>query len=394
MADPTLVAGARDTYNIEVTNQVPLIQYDIANQIDCIDLEASPLTQVFRSLPRAPAHDDTIRWKEDEKVPKTDTTSGSTAIAGVTLTVTNADRWTAYDLGVIVTGTAANAVFRVLSKSGSDLTVMWVTTAPTGGVPASSTLLRIGNAFPQFEQYQAPVTTKEVDVVNYVQDMRHAISASDLHIDAQYWTSPADWPYQVRKKGIEHQQDIELSILFGASLFNTAQHDHPVGASKGIKQFITSNLDTQGETVLTRAEWDQFQLDVMENSTQETGHKYWFFCSHRIHAQICGFATGLEQTRTGQTELGMRTTLYHGPCGDVLIKPLPILTGLYDGSGFLLDMQPRRFRYRYFRGKDTKLRKLQLANGYTGQVWEWRTVFSLEFHHENLHGYMSGVAAA
>lgn len=396
MADPAVVGtsphstsdGARDTYS-STPSGVPLIAYDIANRIDCIDMELTPLTRVMRSLPKAPCHDTTIRWKEDEKVPEQDTVNGSVGATGTTLVVDNGARWSAYDLGC---NTQTLDVFRVLSRSTNTLTIQWITASPSI-VYDGAVLLRIGNAYPQFDVYQAPKSTIPVERTNYVQDTRHPQAASDLAIDAKYFFDPADWPYQIKKKGVEHQQALELSTLFGDDAFDVTTNDHPMGTAKGCYQFITTNVTDFAAVATTRATLNDFFEGVMENGTKESNHNYWFFTSHRIHSQICQFGSDIERTRAGQTELGMRITVFHTSIGPVRIKALPILTGVFDGMGFFLDMVPHRFKWRYWRGKDTRLRKLMLADGRTGEVWEWRTVHSLELHHEYNMGIITGVGA-
>ena len=374
--------GITDTNSRLTAGQIPQAKYDISDTIYTKNAKSAPFTWFLDQLGRKMGHDDTHRWYEQNAVPQRDTVDGSIASGAAAIVVDGVAKWTINDT---LWEPLANlqGVVTAINRTTSTLTITWIT---AGAIADGVTVMRIGNAYPQASTIELGPVSKEVEYKNYFQDMRHGRAISDVakadpvRVKTPYYDQVMQWAMW------QHEIEKEKTLLFGAASLDSTGATHPRGHSRGLYNFLTTNVTSVGG-VLTRAAWETFTTDITSKNMH--GNTNWCaFISARLRIQINGFTQQYERTNTFAEQFGMSVKNWLSPDGTVIklvTHPLFHFEGL-DGLGFLCNMDPEVMKYVYRTQFDTKRYDSILARGLSAYEDFYRTAFTLECKGEEING--------
>jgi hypothetical protein len=373
--------GAVDNVNRLTAGQIPQGVYDISDTIYTKNAKAAPFTWFLDAIGHGSGHDTTHRWYEQETVPQRDTISGSINGGATTLTVATASKWTVNDTLWEPNSNAQGIVTAVNFTTGV-LTITWITAA---ALADGTTVMRIGNQYPDYSQIQLGPVSREVEITNYFQDMRHGRAIADVTKHDPVRVTQPYWDQVMSAAMNQHSIEKEKTLLFGQASLDTTGVK-PRGAMRGLYNFLATNRTAVG-AALTRPVWETFCTDIVSRNTHP--NQNWVaFVSGRIRQQISGFSATFERTDTMAKQFGMAIEDWKCPDGTIIhlvTHPLFHFEGL-DGLGFLVNMSPEVCKYIARTVFDTKRYKSLLPYGLSGYEEYYRTCFTLEFKGEDING--------
>lgn len=91
---------------------------------------------------------------------------------------------------------------------------------------------------------------------------------------------------------------------------------------------------------------------------------------------------------------GMKTQRWETPHGTLHLKRHPLFSHESSTANMVVIIEPKRLKYRYIRGRDTKLIKARVEesdSGLDSQVHEYKTECGLEYHNIETFGILRGV---
>jgi len=255
-------------------------------------------------------------------------------------------------------------------------------------------LLIIGTASVEGATSNAARTYNPTKVSNYTQIFRESVDASGTWLSSSNMSSPHDWPYQHKKKGIEHLLEIEYSGLFGTPADGTQR------TSGGLLNFLTSNNQDAGGT-LSETELETFVRTIA--GPRGGNANLTLFASPLVVSVINNFAIGrlqVIQSDSGKAPTyGVKVMQYVSAHGTLSLVSHPLLAGaVYGGYAIAVDFKTDNLvRYRFLNGdgpgpsRDTKLLTNRQANDADGQKDEWLTECGWEIAQPARHGVLTGV---
>lgn len=384
------VSGQRTTQNVASSQRA----IDLRKQILLLDPSETPFTVVSQRTKggslRAAATDTTYSWHNDELTTRFDAVNNGSGITSNATTIA-VDTGTLFHAEDIVLNPRTGEQVRVSSISTNDLTVErgW---GATSGVAMNDDdpLLIIGSAAVEGDTSKSAVTANPTKVSNYTQIFRTPVEASGSWLTASNLSSPHDWPYQHKKKSIEHLIDIELSGLFGTPA------DGSQRTSGGLLNFLTSNNQDAGGT-FTETELETFVRTIA--GPRGGSANLTLFAAPLVVSVINDFAIGRLQVRSGETTYGLNVMEYISAFGTLKLVSHPLLSGaVYGGYAIAVDFKTDgTIRYRYLDGdgpgpsRDTKLLTNRQENDRDGMKDEWLTEAGWEVGLPKRHGVLTGV---
>lgn len=387
------VAGQRTTQNVASSQRV----IDLRKQILLLDPSETPFTVISQQTKggslRAAATDTTYSWHNDELVTRFDAVNNAGNITSSDTTI-EVDTGSLFHGEDIVLNPRTGEQIRVVSEASNIITVERGWGATTGtAMNDDDPLLIIGSAAVEGETSKSSVTQNPAKVSNYTQIFRSPVEASGTWLTASNESSPHDWPYQHKKKAIEHLIDIELSGLFGTP------SDGAQRTTGGLLNFLTSNNQAAGGT-LTEAELETFVRTIA--GPRGGNANLTLFAAPLVVSVINDFAVGrlhVQQGNAGNSTYGLNVMEYVSAFGTVKLVSHPLLTGaVYGGYAIAVDFKTDgTVRYRYLDGdgpgpsRDTKLLTNRQENDRDGLKDEWLTEAGWEVGLPKRHGVLTGV---
>lgn len=384
------VSGQRTTQNVASSQRA----IDLRKEILLLDPSETPFTVVSQNTKkgslRAPAVDTTINWHNDELTTRFDAVNNGSGITSSATTIA-VDTGSLFHAEDIVLNPRTGEQVRVSSISTNDLTVErgW---GATSGVAMNDNdpLLIIGSAAVEGETSKTAVTANPTKVSNYTQIFRTPVEASGSWLTASNQSAPHDWPYQHKKKAIEHLIDIELSGLFGTPSDGTQR------TAGGLLNFLTSNNQDAGGT-LTEAELETFLRTIA--GPRGGNANLTLFAAPLVISVINAFAVGRLHVVSKETSYGLNVMEYISAFGTMKLVSHPLLSGaVYGGYAIAVDFKTDgTIRYRFLSGdgpgpsRDTKLLTNRQENDRDGLKDEWLTEASWEVGLPKRHGVLTGV---
>ena len=355
---------------------------------------------------------DDVRFQWDEK----DYTKDYTLInygpgyntSATVLIVDDSDIFTIMD---IVTNLRTGENMQVTNKStGSPLTITvirGVGNAGTGvAILNNDPLLIIGNASQEASRSPDANNANTTTVYNYCQITRKSFSISGTLIRTR-GTPGEDFAASMADCMEETLREIEYTLLFGKIDLNQAAFTKERYTSRGIKNYITTNVEPVGGT-LSQAAWRTF---LNEKAFAYGANTKIFLCGHKYLECFTKWAeTGanyLYQPGTANVGIaqGISVGVYTAPGGQQLIIASHELfrkDALLQGLGIVIDPTQIKFRYtgnvggtipEGFLFPDGKLKMVQhmQENDRDGYKYDFFAQYGLECRNESRHAMMTGV---
>lgn len=384
MAAITVVQGARDWGTLKTeTRRVR----DVEPELQQLEPEAGPLTQILSRLETMTAVDRQIEWFEDQLLPDFDVLSVAVAVADVTITVTNYKYFRAGDLVRI----NDNEVVRVTADPTTNavsVTRGYGSVAATAA-PNASRLFIVSDAGMEFDTYRTSLTTQKIPKYNYIQDLATPMAFTDHDMATDTWAGK-DLPNEHRKGIIEQKKKQEKSLFLGQAYLDQTG-PHPIATSAGMLYYIATNVkDVSGG--FTEAELEDFlRICFRYGSSQKM-----IFCSPKLIQSINGFSRSKLQTYCDDDSYGVTITEYKNAGRRVGLIEEKLLTNasLNDlsgiaGYGFLVD--PANIKLAYMQGMGTQLAENLQNPGVKGRVDEVRSSYGFKMFLDQTHGLLTGV---
>jgi hypothetical protein len=385
MASISVVQGARDTNTL--SNETRRVR-DVEPELQQLEPEAGPLTQILSRLETMSATDRKIEWFEDQLLPDFDILASNLAAGDATMTVTNFKYFRAGDLVRV----NDNEVVRV---SATPTTTSVAITRGYGSIAAVAAtapcrLFIVSDAGMEFDTYRDQLTTQKIPKYNYIQDLSTPMSFTD-HDMATETFAGKDLPNEHRKGIIEQKKKQEKSLFLGQPYLDTTGA-HPVATSAGMLYYIQTNVkDVSGG--FTEAEFEDFlRICFRYGSAQKM-----VFCSPKLIQSINGFSRSKLQTYCDDDSYGVTITEYKNAGRRVGLIEEKLLTNasLNDmsgiaGYGFLID--PANVKMAYMQGMGTQLAENLQNPGVKGRVDEVRSSYGFKMFLDQTHGLLTGVA--
>lgn len=389
----TLISGDEAT---DVANQTQRV-LDIQDRISYLEPNNAPLVALLRRIGKVKARSPKVEWFESENSPRFDTLSASatSASAATALGVTNAAYFRVGD-GVRITETGEFVEVTGVSAAAIGVQRGIGGSATLASATSAAGLYIVNNANAEGASLRTIKTVKPVNQSNYCQIERMpfgvtgTVLASDFY--GQFATERDRLQYEM---GLLHEQQLESTFFWGAGKEDTTTTGAPKRWSKGLVDFITTNVTT-AVTTLTRAKFETFI---------QTGFRYGsdrkvLFVSPLVAAAIDGFAWNSVATGGGTSWMQTSGNVPTGSIG-VAIKTYYSSQGIVDivmkrhwsdspdlkGYMFLIDMDAIKMATL----RDTKLLMDRQANDADKVEDEYLTEACLVVLHERRHAYAKGI---
>jgi hypothetical protein len=396
MAVPS-IAGQRQTANVAAEQRA----IDLATPIVLLEPDAAPLTVVLKRIDqegrRKNADDPLFRWEEDELETRFDAINNAAGYAN-NATSLIVDTGGIFPQGGLVIVPRTNEIMYVQSVTANTLTVLRGFAGTTAAALVDNDpLFVISQVAEEGDRSFAARSSNPVQRTNYTQIFRTSVEASGTWISSANLTNPHDWPYQHKKKGIEHLKEIEQGFLFGRPGSTVGPNGKPLRTTGGLDYFCTQNRQDAGGQ-LTEPEWETWI-----RALGRYGNKFTVFASPLIISVVNAYAVGKLQTiqSDNDTTYGLAIQEYVSPHGRAAIVKHNLLEGaVWGGMAFGVNFNVGEVQYRYLGGqgapgasRDTKLLTNRQEADRDGQKDEWLTECGLQLAQPKAHGVLYNVTS-
>lgn len=349
---PTIYEAAKGAGNITAGQ----IVIDMSNEISLLQPRLYPLSTIIKRMNTTATNNYRFDWLDDKLMARWVTAAATLIGAGtVVLGVGEGALVSAGDLLKVI---ATSEVMKVVSVAGDTVTVTrgYGTTA-AAAITVGSKVVNMGNAMAQGTGASAEKYTNTAPFFNYTQIFKTTYSITNT-LDAMKLYGGKELARIRKKKGIEHAESLEYSLLLGEKKLDVSG-TQPLTTTGGVLQFLagtapTVTLDTTSVTdlALQKKALDDFVESVM---TYGSGKKLWL-CSPKILNFINRIAADKVQIIQSDNDktFGLDITQWRTPHGTLNITQHPLLTqGL---SGYSLVLDTEELAYRPLVGRDTQLK--------------------------------------
>lgn len=293
-----------------------------------------------------------VHYHEDEYVSYIDQINYVTqySASATSLTVDDADKFAEGDLvqhmdsDEVMLVTASNTSTNVLTviRDFGQSTESWTAKATT--IDDNDYLHNLGNAFEQGHDLPTMKSTTPVERINYCQDIRTPVEASEVAI-ATVLRGPQEWDYQIKKASKEHMQAIERSNWFGkpyrgdkgiyaSGTGNTAPTT--CGGVNHVIDYYADSANKVDQDALTEFEF----MDFLEAGMDKGNRTKLFFCPPSLRWGFDKWGITRQNTFEKTTVLGMKISAWQSSVGDIIIFTHDLFkadASTYYNYGFLLD---------------------------------------------------------
>lgn len=377
-----VLAGARGTQNIEQSQR----EVDMANTIDLLEPSEQPLAVLSRKAGKQAAISPKFEWLEDELQARFDAT-GATALVGDTnIVVVDSSKFAVHD---IVKNTRTKENIRVTAiVNATNITVVRGVGSTAVAMNLADELLILCSAQSEGDDVKTPNSINPVNVFNYTQIFRDPFKATDTLRASTMRHNPQEWPYQARKKGIEHAKSIEYAYIFGTKSLDTSAAQ-PRRTTGGVLSFIATNQTAVGGVM----------TESVFNTTCRQGFRYGsksklFVAAPLVVSVLNGYPLGKLQFRQDDSTYGLNIGRFVSPFGVLnVVNHWLLEKTIYGGYGIGIDIDQVIYRYLAGNGinRDTKVLPERQGNGEDARTDEYLTETGLQFGHERKHFLVTGV---
>lgn len=390
----TVVTGQRTTASPN-SEQLVIDQHP---KLLLLEPDAAPLTVISKRMASegstTPAKASTFHWDEDELETRFDA-------------INNGAGYTDSDVSVVVDtgGIFYQDSIITIPRTGELLYVSAVSTNTLTVIRgfAGSTAAAILDDDPVFvvgsvveEGVGAPTARSgnPTQRTNYTEITKTAVSASGSLISTSNVTQPHDWPYQHKKKFIEHLKTLEYKAIHGVPSNGTGPTGQPLRTTGGLLHFLTQNRQDAGGT-LTETEWETW----IRTMSRYSGGTKTVFCSPLVVSVLNNFSIGRLHTQVGDTTYGVKVMQLISAHGTTNLVEHKLLEGaVWGGYAIAVDFKVADFAYKPLGGsdapgpvRDTKLFTNQQAPDVDGQIDQWLTECGWMISQPKAHAVLTGV---
>lgn len=365
-------------------------QVDMSGEIMNLQPDAAPLTVLSAKMGKKPTEAPEFSWWEDDLEPRFDAiNNGAGYASGITaLVVDNGAYFAEHDL-VLVTRTLE--VLRVTSVVSNTINVIRGVGSTAAALVDDDELIVFASAQPEGDTSKPARSSNATKVTNYTQIHRLPWELTDTLRATSNFTTPADWNYEAKKKGIEHKKSIEYTSLFGTSSENTSGAQ-PRRTSKGVVNYITTNA-TDAAGALTETEF----FGAVRNAFRY-GSKTKLMLGSALAVDVLNtYARGKVQvTQQRDNTYGVDVIRYVSPHGTLNLATHWLLEGTkFGGYIFILDMDEIRYRVLSGNGvnRDTHIRTNIQAPDSDTRKDEYLTECGMQFGQEKRHAVITGITS-
>lgn len=379
----TIVTAARDTASILSNKRV----IDMSNVIANLNPSAAPFTVMLMKLRKLVCNSPKFEWLEDDLQQKWDAINCVAGYAsGITdIVVDNSEYFTVGDI-VKVPRTGECLRVTVVTTATDTLTVLRAFgETSAAAIIDNDVLVIIGNANAEGADTPNLTSIQESANYNYTQIFRTAVGATETEKASETYGGN-DLDYTRAKKGKEHRIDIERAFKFGERKEYTTS-TKPVRTTRGILASISTNV-TNVDGALTKAALDSF----CETAFQYGSDTKVCLASGLMLTAISTIAGESIQTHSGEETFGLAIKEYITPHGTLNLVHDKGLESSYNGTGIVIDLE--NVKYRFLKGRDTKLKTNVQGNGEDQQIDEYITEAGLQVSLEKTHAYIKGITGA
>lgn len=380
----------------------------------------APLTAILTKLKREMVDDPEFNWFEkDLPTVKTTITAPATAQAAfsttpVAFTVASTDGFRVNDvcripatgetiLITVVTDATHFSALRSLGDSGQDAITASDEVIVAGSAQAEGADVRLAKYFDPTRRY------------NLTEIFRNPISVTGTQ-DMTYFRTGNAYKNRKRESFLQHTTEMERAFLFGnaeivsstvSGLSSTS--GRPLRTTGGIfgsdyagSWFVPAANRWTGETGagaapaggnITEDLFDQYLETVMKSGSRERIA----FCgptAMRAMSKLAKSSGVINLTPVKNGAYGFHLKEWISPFGSVYLKLHPLLGETTEDSQTILLVEPRNLKYRFLKGRGTKLLKDRQSPGVDGRTDEYLTECGIEIHHGETHGIIKGVQDA
>ena len=381
------VAGAMTTTNV-LSDQLAI---DLGDRIKLLEPDINPLAIFSKRARKSKTVATKFSWLEEVSKVRFGTVAAGGALIGATTINVTAGQGANYQQWDQVLNTRTGEVFRVDGVSTDALTVTRGIGSTAAAMNAADELYLIGSAQSENDTSKPARSDIPSKVTNYTQIFRTPFEASDSLRASGFQASPAEWPRQIRNKGIEHAKDIELTFLLGRKSLTTpgATENRTTG---GVLSFITTNQTDAGGD-LSEAEFNAAMLQQGRYS----GAKGKLALASGVGVSALNkFPASKQQTRNDEKTYGMDVTTYTSPFGSLRLVYHRLLEGTkYSGYIIILDMSELSYRWlgNDEMSRDTKVLPNRQPNDQDGTKSEYLSEVSLQFGQQRTHAVITGITS-
>jgi hypothetical protein len=359
----------------------------MSDVIHLLDPNMAPLTALTMKLRKAHCTSPKVEWLEDEYLPTTVTSSGTTITTAVSLVLTTGgggnirvnDVLKSLESGEVLHVTAVTTDTLTVTRAiGSTAAVQYAT---------AKIFLIIGNANAEGASGRTLKTTTKTAVFNYTQIFRWPYGSTRTTTQSQLYGGD-DLAFQAKKAGLEHRIQIERAFLFGERKEDVSGAT-PLRFTGGIIEKITSNTG-----VLTTPTLDTFETELRDAFRYGPAKKIMFASRLWISGLNKLATSSLIQTIPSTTSFPLALVEYVSGHGKLYIVTHNLLEGTggnnqaYLGWSLILDMDS--LFYRYLQGADTHIKPNIQANDEDARKDEYLSECAMMAIQQQNHAYVNG----
>lgn len=375
------ITGARGTGNVSAG----LLKPDIDSMAHELEPNSYPFTVITRTIQHEPTHNADFSWFEDTLEPRSDTSNGAVSgTSNTSIPVHNGSYFAQHDHW---RNMRTGEVIRVASVSSNTVTaVRGIGNSGTGvAILDADEWLKVGAAQEEGDTARPARSGNPSQVTNYAQITRNSVSETETMRNTDTYLAN-DWDRVKGKKFIEHQKDIEASVLFGKPNKDTTG-THPRRTTGGALYYITTNVTAAGGTLSESAFY------TWARSAFRYGSKTKLLLASRLLVDVLnGYARGKVQVPDqGINSYGVRIFKLISPHGDINMVVHDMLSDstTLNGYGILLDVANLKFRP--LQNRDTNWYPDRQQPDADLQLGEWITEAGVQFANEKTDALLTGV---
>ncbi len=385
------IVGQRTSANIASSQRV----IDMAKPILLLEPSAAPLTTFLGRLGnrKRRALDPEFHWHEDQLRGRYLTVNGAVTASATSVVVDDADL--AFENHILMNPRTGEQMY-ITARNTSTKTLTVVRgfgTTAGAAINDDDALLVVASAAPEGSDTPDPISNNPTKKTGYAEIFRDSAGISGTMLSSSNVSTPHDWPYQVKKSGIEHRKGIEQQFIVGEPAEKTVD-GKIVWTTGGVLHYADENNKDMGGQ-MTEAEFLSWLTDLFIHGSDTKV----LFCSPLVLQVINGFSIAKLQTTVAQTQYGVKVLQIVTAQGTVSLVRHKLLRDSYSGVAFAVDFGSDSVAYRPLNGdgpgpsRDTKLLVQRQSNGLDGRVDEWLTQAGLQFGEPLKHGVITGVTS-
>ena len=270
------------------------------------------------------------------------------------------------------------------------------TPSATDSLQSANRIRIVGNANAEGAETPEPLFRQPSELYNYTQIFRNAAEITGTADKTNLRTG--DSMKEQRKDALQdHSIEMEKAFLWGMRYSRTGANGKTMRFTGGIKSHITTNVANYvGDTTYTGTwiaagkDWLNYQLkEIFKYGSSER----LALCGDAalLGINILAEAYGDIQLKPKEIGYGIKVVEWYTPFGTIYLKTHPLFSFITSEANSIMLLQMDQLKYRYLRGRDTKLLKNRQNNDEDKTKDEYLTEAGLEIHHEGNHGYLEGV---